>query len=309
MLLNRVRLTLMIIAIVLMWMGVCGVIGALLREWRGGLVVGGFIGIVYCGLTYLASEKFALDLYEATPLDSLQAPRLYEMVEELSAQVEIEPPLIHLVPLNAPNALAVTGRDGNVILAVTQGLTQTLEREEVRAVLALLIARILRGDVATWTVAATLAGVPLHGARSAGVNNTLGDRLSIDPVAGMTLPGKFLLSLVIPPSALALRIAFQKPAILAGDDEAARLTGDPKSLASALAKIESSLPISGWGVSGYNPATALLFVVPPLPPPILLGESAPFWVRAQRAFPFYHPTASERGQRLREGQAGAAAAR
>ncbi len=295
---NRLRLALMVLAWLLFWVVIGCLLGLLLRVIWLGIIFGVVIAIAYASFSQWGAQKFILDLYDAELLESDAAPNLYTMVAELSEQAGIEPPLVYTVPIHAPNAFAIGRTEGSGTIGITNGLTLSLEKEEVRAIIALMIARIAGGEATLWAIAATLAGQPLNWARSAGVNDTVYDRLSIDPNEAMTVIGKVLLSVSIPPCAASLRIGFDPSAVTAADDRAVALTQDSRSLASALRKIQKGLPTTGWGASGYNPATALLFAVPPLPPEGTLTAQSSFWIRAQRSFPYQKPDATERGTRL-----------
>ena len=294
---GRLRLALAAAACVAVWVLVGWVIGLLARAPVPCLLIGLMVGLFFLLFCSFASDRFALDMYDGTLLDADQAPRLYEMVQEISAEAGIEPPLLFALPSQAPNAFAISRRQGTHAVAVTNGLTQRLDREEVRAVMALMVARLAGGQAGAWTLATTLAGIPLSWARSAGINDTLGNTLTIDPNAGLTAVGRFVLSLLIPPAVLVLKIAFDPGDVGRADRAAARLLDDPAALAGALRKIGAGVPIHDGRVLDFYPSSALLFAVPPLPP-VRASAGAPLWVRAQAWFPYYAPTPAERAERF-----------
>lgn len=252
--LSRFRLAFAVCACCLFWAFLGGLIGAIFRGFWAGLVLGLLLGIGYTLLGYWASEKFALDSVDAHLLDAGQAPHLSEMMQELCSQVEMEVPFLYAVPGTLPNAFVTARRDGKSALAVTHGLTQALEAEEVRAVVAVMVARLASGQMAAWTVGATLAGVPLHWAYTGTASR----------------PQALLLIFAYPGAAL-LRLVYDPGATLAADHHAAHLIGSPQTLGAALGKIESALAAAPPII---NPALALLFAVPPASPPSPLGTVA-----------------------------------
>jgi heat shock protein HtpX len=206
-----------------------------------GGVGGASTGLVMAAVMNLGSwyfsDKIALAAYRAQPLAADQAPALHQMVQRLSAKANIPMPALYLVSGQAANAFA-TGRDPeHAAIAVTEGILSMLPEDELEGVIAHELSHVLNRDTLTQAVAATIGGAI----------SWLGDMVlwfgagqRDDREGGGGNPIGLLLM----------------------DASAARLTGKPQALASALRRLETSaqtMPMQG------NPAfSALLIVNPPV---------------------------------------------
>ncbi len=273
------RLIIVVCVCVLFWALLGAGFGALFRHPVGGFVCGLILGSLYVVACSWAAPKFPGDVWGAKLLENVNAPNLYEMLHTLSNRTGLALPTLYFTPQLEPNVFVSAGRDGETAITVTSGLTRSLEKDEVQAVLALMMARLATGAIPNWTTAATLAGVPV----SAG--------LSWQQRPGLAALGNLLLSLTAFPAALLNRLAWDEKVITASDYHAAHLAEQAGSLARALAKIEAGLAREGAG----NPATALLFAVPPLLPET---PNAPLWRRGLEAFPFRTPDVAARAARF-----------
>ncbi len=285
---SRLRLPLVFLVCCSFWavLGLC--LGGLFRHSVAGLVWGLIFGIAYVVFGSWAAEKFPSDIWGAKLLENEWAPNLYDMLHELSAKMEVPLPTLYSVPSARPNAFVVAGRDGNTAIIVTNGLTRSLEKHEVYAVVALMMARLATGVMPTWTIGATLAGLPLH----------LGLTLRRRP--GMEWLGTFFLAVFALPAAGLARLAWGEGTVTAADFHAAHLSESPEALETALRKIETAwAAVSREGVaedrSEVNPATALLFAAPPL---ARADTGAAWWPRLQAQFPSTRPDAAARAARF-----------
>ena len=264
-----------------------------------GAIFGTFLGVGYFVMGRLASEKFVFDLYQAEILSSDVAPNLTEMVQELCISAGVENPLLYVIPYAEPNALAICRPPRSPAIVVTKGLTHKLSQDEVRAVMALMIARIDDPDAPTWSLGATLAGLPLYAAASSSLRDRITGKLPADEASGITVVDRIVLTCLVPLAAATVRLAFNAQHLASVDRRAAAMVGNPETLASALAKIELEVPRSWWGGSTYNPATALLFAVPPVSSIARLEEgTTDFCRKAQTAFTSGAPTPDERARQL-----------
>ena len=281
---SRLRLPLVIAACCLFWVAFGAFFGIIFRHALVGLIFGLIFGLAYTTIGIFAAEKFPLAVWDAKLLESDTAPKLYEMLAEICEKADADLPTVFSCPSLTPNAFAVSRRDGGPAIILTSGLTRSLERDEVQAVLALMIARLATGDMAAWTVTATLAGLPLH----------LG--LSCCRRAGLEWLGATVLSIFAYPCAGLARLGWNEGPITASDFHAAHLAEHPGSLEAALMEIEKG--IAEDAVREGNPATAMLFAVPPIPVPLV---GAALWRRALAAFPFRSPDAVTRAARVASG--------
>ncbi len=279
----RLRLVLVFCSCVLFWALAGAIFGLFFRHPLGGFVCGLLLGSIYAVACSWAAPKFPGDVWDAKLLENIHAPKLYEMLHTLSDRTGLALPTLYYTPSLAPNAFATAGRDGETAIIVTSGLTRSLEKDEVQAVMALMMARLATGAMPAWTTAATLAGVPVSAGQS-WVRRP-----------GFALPGTALLTLTAFPAAALNRLVWDEKVVTASDYHAAHLTEGVGSLARALAKIEAGL--TREDVDAGNPATALLFAVPPLLPP-MAGTSDPLWQRGLYSMPLSIPNAAARAARF-----------
>lgn len=262
--------------------------GFVLGVVMGAVGVGVFLGIVVgVGNWFVctwSSEKFALDLYDAELLDSETAPGMNDMIRELSREIGIESPLLYAIPISAPNAFVVPRRDRGNVIVVTNGLTKYLTREEVQAVITMMLMRLADKEAPVWSVATAIAGLPIYGATTGDWKNLLRKKLAIDRKTGLTIVERVLMAFLILPCNLILRIGYDSQSIVHADREAARLLGTHRDLSSALAKMEEQRPKNWWGRSYFNAATGPLFAVEPLANPEDVEGLAPIWRVSQRMF-------------------------
>lgn len=278
---SRLRFVLGVCACALFWAILGAALGALLRHPLGGFVCGLLFGVIYTASCFWASDKYAGDVWSAKLLENVNAPHLYEMLHALCERTGQALPTLYFIPSQEPNALVSAGRDGETTLLVTAGLTRHLEKDEVQAVLALMMARLATGAMSRWTTAATLAGVPVRAG------------LTLQRRDGLAWLGTAILSVFAYPSAALTRLVWDEAAITAADVHAAHLTEQPGSLERALKKIEAG--IASAGMEAGNPATALLFAVPPL---LVPDPAAPFWRRGLALFPYRQPDVTARAARF-----------
>ena len=278
---SRLRYFLVVCACGLFWAVLGAIIGAFFRHALGGFVCGLLLGIVYVVCCLWASDKYPGDVWEAKLLENIHAPNLYEILHALCDRTGLDLPTLYYIPRPEPNAFVTANREGGTSVIVTSGLTQRLEKDEVQAVMALMMARLATNSMPGWTAAATLAGVPL----SAGLHWQRRN--------GLAWLGTALLTVFAFPAAALIRLIWDEKTITAADYHAAHLTEQPGALKRALIKIETGL--TEEGAQAGNPATAFLFAVPPLLPP---QTGAALWRRGLEAFPFRQPGAAERAERF-----------
>lgn len=283
---SRLRLPLVVCACCLMWAVLGAILGLIFRHALAGLIVGLILGIVYVVIGIFAADKFPLDICDARLLEGMAAPKLYEMLHEICDRADVEFPSVFSSPRSEPNAFVVYRRDGGPALIINSGLTRDLDRDEVQAVMALMIARLATGAMPAWTVTVTLAGLPLHFG------------LLCCRRRGLEWLGAGLLALFAYPSAALAWLGWNAGVINASDYHAAHLAEQPKALETALVKIQKRIGDDFAG--GGNPATAMLFAVPPIP---ASSTGAPLWRRALTAFPYRSPDAAARAARLQNNPA------
>src|SRR5271154_2406378 len=123
-----------------------------------GMTFGLILAVVMNGVSYFFSDKIALKSSGAQPVTREQLPRLYQVMERVAAKANIPVPALYVVPDAAPNAFA-TGRSPNhASVAVTQGLLQIMNDDELEGVIAHELSHVRNYDILTSSIAATIAG-------------------------------------------------------------------------------------------------------------------------------------------------------
>jgi heat shock protein HtpX len=233
------------------------------------ITIGGYIGgqngvaiaFIFAMITnvgsYWFSAPLALKMSNAQPVDRAQAPELYEIVEELANKAQLPVPTIHIIPTQSANAFA-TGRDPqHAAVAVTEGIMQILNREELAAVLGHELGHVRNRDILLTTVAAVLAATVTTIAHMA-LYFTPSDRENNrNPLFYL------LLTILAPIAAAIVQLAVSRSRELQADASGAKLCGDPMALASALAKVEQASQVVPFRES--NPALSSLYIIKPDP--------------------------------------------
>src|SRR6202522_1985260 len=109
-------------------------------------------------VSYFYSDKIALAMYRAQPATREQLPRAYAAVERLTQKIGIPMPKIYVIPTESPNAFATGRNPQHASVAVTHGILELLNDEELEGVLAHELGHVKNRDILTSSIAATLAG-------------------------------------------------------------------------------------------------------------------------------------------------------
>src|SRR5580765_447117 len=141
---------------------------------------GMILGFAFAGITnfiaYFFSDKIALAMYRAQPVTREQLPRIYAVVERLTQKAGVPMPKLYVIPTDSPNAFATGRNPRHASVAVTQGILNLLDDEELEGVLAHELGHVRNRDILTSSIAATLAGAITYAARFAMFFGGGGDR-------------------------------------------------------------------------------------------------------------------------------------
>src|SRR5271156_4290251 len=123
-----------------------------------GLTMALVFAVLMNGTAYFFSDKIALMSSGAKPISREQAPRLYEVMERLAGKANLPMPKLYLIPQAAPNAFATGRNPSHASVAVTQGLLELMDDEELEGVIAHELSHVRNYDILTSSIAATIAG-------------------------------------------------------------------------------------------------------------------------------------------------------
>ena len=235
-----------------LFMGIGAIFGT------GGLVIGAGLGLLFVGGTYWFSDKIAVAAARAKPVTREEAPRLYEIVEDLARRDGLPMPRLYVSPEAQPNAFA-TGRGPNhAVVAVTQGILQVLDDDELRGVLAHELSHVRNRDILIGSVAAAVALAITFIARIAMFSAIFGGG---DNEGGGNAIGLLAMAILAPLAAGLLQMALSRSREYQADASGAHLIGDGEPLARALQKIEAAAKRTPMDV---NPAEATAYIINPL---------------------------------------------
>jgi heat shock protein HtpX len=263
---------------------------ALGRAFGGenGMIIALVFAAVMNFVSYFYSDKIALAMYRAQPVTREQLPRAYAAVERLTQKIGIPMPKIYVIPTDSPNAFATGRNPKHASVAVTHGILQLLNDEELEGVLAHELGHVNNRDILISSVAATIAGAITMVAtmgRWAMIFGGYGGSDRDRRGGGGGLTALFMLILA-PIAASLIQLAVSRSREYQADATGAHFTGNPYALASALQKIDAysrRLPMQA------TPSTAHLFIIQPF-----LGMSAGMFANLFST----HPPVAKRIERL-----------
>lgn len=237
------------------------VVGEVLGGQRGMILAFG-LAVVMNFASYFFSDKIALKMSHAQPVSREQLPRLYQIVERLCGKANLPMPKLYVTPDESPNAFATGRNPQHASVAVTHGILNLLNDDEMEGVIAHELGHVRNRDILISSVAATLAGAITMLARMAywgelfggfGGGGRDGDREG----GGLSALAMLILA---PIAAMMIQLAISRSREYGADASGAHLTGNPYALASALAKLDAyskRIPMQA------SPSTAHLWIVQP----------------------------------------------
>ncbi len=254
---NYFKTTVLLIALTLLLVWVGSMFGG-----RQGAVFAFAIAMGMNFFSYWFSDKIVLKMYGAREVSEKESPTYYGIVKELTMHAGLPMPRTYIIQTNAMNAFA-TGRNPNhAAVAVTEGMLNSLKREELRGVLGHELSHIRNRDILISTIVATVAGAIMmlaNMARWAAIFGGYGGRDEEENRGGGL--AMLLIAIVAPIAALIIQMAISRSREYAADKGGALLTGNPLGLASALEKLQQASVVRPIDASS---ATAHLFIVNPL---------------------------------------------
>ncbi len=226
---------------------------------RTGIAVALLISLAINFFSYWFSDRMVLAAYHAKELSEAEAPRVHAIVAQLSQTAHIPKPKIYRIPDDSPNAFATGRNPQHAVVAVTDGIMQLLDEEELKGVLGHELGHVIHRDILIGTVAAAIASAIMFIASIARWGLIFGgyggrNRNDGNPLALLVA------AIVAPLAALLIQMAISRSREYGADEEGAHLAGNPYGLANALKKLQTvsmRVPLQA------TPATAHMFIVKP----------------------------------------------
>ena len=236
-----------------------------------GAAIGGRAGMIFALLLAVGmnigawwfSDRLALRMNRARAVTPEEMPALHHMVEQLAQRAQIPTPRLYVIDSDTPNAFATGRSPAKGAVAVTTGIMQTLDRDELAGVIAHELAHIKHRDTLIASVAATVAGaiamladIVMWGMIFGGLS---GDDEEGGGLSGLV--GGLMTLLLAPIAALLIQMAISRSREYSADEAGAAILGDPLPLARALEKLEATVRQQPATV---KPGAAHLYIVNPV---------------------------------------------
>ncbi|HRI47185.1 MAG: zinc metalloprotease HtpX [Ignavibacteriaceae bacterium] len=228
---------------------------------QSGLMIAFVFALIMNFGSYWFSDKIVLAMYKARQVDAQAAPKLFSMVQDLSARAALPMPRVYVIDNPTPNAFATGRNPNNAAVAVTTGILKILNNDELAGVIAHELAHIKHRDILIGTIAATFVGTITYLAQMASWAMMFGGRSS-DREEGGSAIGSLVMIILAPIAATLLQLAISRSREFLADEGGAEITGNPMGLASALNKLVQANEIRP--IEDAKPATAHMFIVSPL---------------------------------------------
>jgi heat shock protein HtpX len=226
------------------------VIGQMLGGEQG-MVIAFLFGIGINFFSYWFSDKMVLKMYRAKEVDRSEAPELFDMVDRLRQQAQLPMPRVFVIPSNQPNAFATGRNPEHAAVAVTSGIVRLLSKPELEGVIAHELAHVKNRDILTGSIAAAIA---------ASITMLVRFGMFFGGRDRDNIIGSLLMLILAPIAAMLIQMAISRVREYSADRDGARICGSPRSLASALQRLQHGAEAVAMDA---DPSTAHMFIVSP----------------------------------------------
>jgi heat shock protein HtpX len=251
---NYFRTAILLAGLTALFMGVGFLIGG-----QAGAIIALLVATAMNLFSYWNSDKLVLSMHGAQEVDARTAPDLVHLVGELAGRAGLPMPRVYLMDNPQPNAFATGRNPEHAAVAVTTGLLNVLNRDEVAGVIAHELAHIRNRDTLIMTITATIAGA-ISMLAQFGMFFGGGNRNN----NGVGIIGTLAMVILAPIAAMLVQMAISRTREYSADNIGAHIAGGTDGLASALVKISNAAHHVENDTAERNPATAHLFIINPL---------------------------------------------
>ncbi len=235
-------------------------LGGRMAGGKNGLMLGLGLAIAMNFFSYFFSEKMALKMSGAQPVTPESHPEIYRRIEpmtrRLTERMSLPMPRLWVTPEDTPNAFATGRNPAHSSVAVTYGLVQMMNDRELEGVIAHELGHILNRDILISSMAATI-GSAISFVGQMGYYFG-GSHRDDEEGGGGSMAGGLVMMLVAPLAAMVIQMAISRTREFSADAAAAKYTGSPDGLISALGKLDSAgrrMPMDA------PPATAHMYIM------------------------------------------------
>jgi len=248
---NMMKTMMLLAALTALFMALGFTIGG-----SGGAMIALLIAAAMNLFTYWNADSIVLKMHGARQVNADNCPEFVRLVQDLARRAQLPMPRVYIIDSPHPNAFA-TGRDpAHAAVAATTGLLGILDRDEIEGVMAHELAHVRNRDTLIMTMTATIAGAISMIANFGMFFGAGRDR------DGGQIAATILAVLVAPFAAMIVQMAISRSREYGADRGGAEISGKPRALASALAKLARGAEHIPNPVVDRNPAAAALYIVP-----------------------------------------------
>ncbi|MFK4872480.1 zinc metalloprotease HtpX [Novosphingobium sp. ZW T3_23] len=247
---NGFKTAMLLTALTALFMGLGYIFGG-----AGGAMIALVLAAGMNLFTFWNADSIVLRMHNAREVDERTAPEFYNLVADLARRAQLPMPRVYLVESANPNAFATGRNPEHAAVAATTGLLDRLSRDEVAAVMAHELGHVKNRDTLIMTMVATIAGAISMIANFGLFFGGHGEDRP-NPIAAMAAV------FMAPFAAMIVQMAISRTREFGADRAGAEISGNPRALASALAKIAGPAQSVPSVASQRNPAAAQLYIVP-----------------------------------------------
>ena len=249
---NQLKTMMLLAALTALFMALGFTLGG-----RGGMMIALLVAVGMNLFAYWNADKLVLKMHGARQVDRASAPEFYDMVAMLAARAGLPMPKVYIVDSPHPNAFATGRNPENAAVAATTGLLRMLTPDEIAGVMAHELGHVKNRDTLVMTITATLAGAISMLANFAMFAPRGGDG------RGGNMIATILAMIAAPLAAMVVQMAISRTREYGADRAGGEISGNPRALASALAKLQRGVAVAPNPVAERVPAAAHLYIMHP----------------------------------------------